>query len=98
MKATKANITKVLQKRGMIKSELLKGRICWRDSEGFYYAQFAYPTQNIFLSYQESTFHHAPDFEQKRDQMLQRMMQILSESGFSTTRDGDWLEIQTAVA
>jgi hypothetical protein len=93
MKPTKANITKLLRKHGVQKSELVKGRICWKDSEGFFYSEFVYPGESIFLSYQESTFHHAPDFAKKRNRMLDLMTQVLTDAGFWVERDGDWVEI-----
>lgn len=86
LKATKANVTKVLRNAGIPKSVVTRGRAISGMTEGFDYVTDDADVLIIEYSKASSSYQKWEQFEPRYTERMARMFTALSEAGFAVTK------------
>ena len=89
MKLTKANVTKLLDKHGISKSKLYRGRITYEATEGMEYDFVNNEELEITYRSRTSSFASLESWLARKAEKINKIVEVLNANGFVAVTDGN---------
>lgn len=89
MKLTKANVTKLLDKHGVSKRKLFRGRITYEATEGMEYEFVNNEALVITYRSRTSSFASRETWYARKAEKINKIVEVLNANGFVAVTDGN---------